>query len=60
MIRATLVEPDDLALEVPCPACQPPGDPNCPQCRGSGWIVTPLGQAVLEFLRRHGALPKQP
>ena len=55
-----------LGLENTCPQCQgakiiavlPPGKKKkvketCPKCSGNGYLVTSLGEQILEFVRRN-------
>jgi hypothetical protein len=33
---------------------QVPEEVPCPDCKGSGYVLTSAGEKVLEFMRRHG------
>ncbi len=47
------IEPQDLELEVPCPACRLGKNPSggeCSTCRGKNYVVTPIGRQILSFV----------
>ena len=53
------LEESDLDLEVLCPICagraMPPS--NCEGCQGRRWVLTDLGERILDLLRRYGFSP---
>jgi hypothetical protein len=50
------LDPADIELETPCPACvlgKTPSGANCSTCEGRGLVLTPVGEHLLAFVIRN-------